>query len=191
MKILPFSENKKLTVINCFGGPGTGKSVCAADLFSMMKKDGQKVELVHEVAKDYVWEDWAHIFGEQDYIFGNQHRLIRRLVYHDIDYAIVDSSILLGLFYMPEWFPKSFEPFVLDMFNTYNNINVMFARNPAIPYQSWGRNESEQQAIEKDQQIRTFFNIHNLPYITVTAGEFAPGIIYDHLQKIKNVDSRY
>jgi nicotinamide riboside kinase len=187
MKILPFSANAELTVVNMFGGPGTGKSVTAADLFSMMKKAGKKVELVHEVAKDYVWEDWSHIFGEQDFIFGNQHRLIRRLVYHDVDYAIVDSSIILGLFYMPEWFPESFKPFVIDMFNTYNNVNVMFERNPNIPYQQWGRNETEQQAREKDAQIRNFFDENNIPYIVVIAGENPHQVIYDHIFN-KNVD---
>lgn len=189
MEILPFSANEKLIVVNMFGGPGTGKSVTAADLFSRMKKNGKKAELVHEVAKDYVWEDWAHIFGEQDFIFGNQHRLIRRLVYHDVDYAIVDSSIILGIFYMPEWFPKSFIPFVVDVFKTYSNVNVMFERNPEIPYQQWGRNETEEQAKEKDRQIRDFFDANGIPYITVMAGNGADEIIYNHLISLENKKS--
>jgi signal recognition particle GTPase len=36
--IRPWSENKNLTVINFFGGPGTGKSTTAAELFALMKK---------------------------------------------------------------------------------------------------------------------------------------------------------
>jgi tRNA uridine 5-carbamoylmethylation protein Kti12 len=186
MKALPFSDNKKLTVINMFGGPGTGKSTAAADLFTRMKRNGYRVELVHEVAKDYVWEEWGHIFGEQDYIFANQHRLIRRLVNHEVDYAISDSSIILGLFYMPDWFPESFKPFVLDVFNTYTNVNVIFERNPEFPYQQWGRNESEQQAIEKDRQIRQFFDEAGIPYIVVMAGPSSVDEIYNHLISLEN-----
>ena len=58
-----FHENKKLTVINFFGGPGCGKSTTAAELFAKMKKANYKVELVHEVAKDFIWEEAQHLFG--------------------------------------------------------------------------------------------------------------------------------
>ncbi|TFH10159.1 MAG: hypothetical protein E4H14_03020 [Candidatus Thorarchaeota archaeon] len=152
-----YLENKKLSVINFFGGPGIGKSTTAAELFAKMKKSGYKVELVHEVAKDYVWEEWLHIFGEQDYIFAHQNRLIRRLTRHDVDYAIVDSSILLSLFYMPWDFPQSFRTFVEDAFLTYDNINILLDRNPKITYITEGRNETEEQAKGVDERIVDFF----------------------------------
>lgn len=57
-----YNDNKKLTVVNFFSGPGTGKSTSAALLFGEMKKKNFKVELIHESAKEFVWEDWAHIF---------------------------------------------------------------------------------------------------------------------------------
>lgn len=186
MEALPYTDNKKLTVINMFGGPGTGKSVAAAELFALMKKKGYKTELIHEVAKDYVWENWGHIFGEQDFIFANQHRLIRRLVNHDVDYAVVDSSIILGLFYMPEWFPESFKQFVLDTFNTYTNVNIIFERNPEFPYQQWGRNETEEQAHAKDRQIRAFFDENNIPYTVVMAGPGVEEQIFNYLISVEN-----
>lgn len=173
MKRNTFQHNKRLTVVNFFGGPGCGKSTTAAELFAAMKKRNYKVEFVHEVAKDFVWENWSHIFGEQDYIFAHQHRLIRRLTYHDIDYAIVDSSILLSLFYMPEDFPQSFRQFVRDAFETYDNINIFLHRNHIIRYVQAGRNENEQEAIEKDLAIRTYFDEHNIPYHIVFAGDQA------------------
>ena len=153
-----FTANKKLTVINFFGGAGVGKSTIAAELFAKMKKNNYKVELIHEVAKDLVWEEAFHIFGEQDYIFALQHRLTRRLTRHDIDYAIVDSSILLSLFYMPWDFPITFKPFVEEVFESYDNINIILDRNLAIPYIQAGRNESEEQAKAVDEQISRFFD---------------------------------
>lgn len=183
-----YADNKKLTIVNFFGGPGCGKSTTAAFLFGHMKVGNYKVELIHEVAKDYVWEDWSHIFGEQDWIFAHQHRLTRRLIGHDIDYAVVDSSILLSLFYMPDDFPQSFKPFVRDVFDSYNNINIFLDRNPTLPYVQAGRNEDERQAIEIDERIRQYFKDTNTHAYHVQAGENAAtecmAIIQSH-QRLK------
>jgi len=168
-----YADNKKLTVINFFSGPGCGKSTTAADLFAIMKRANYKVELVHEAAKDYYWEEWSHIFGEQDYIFAHQHRLIRRLTRHDIDYAIVDSSILLSLFYMPDDFPQSFRLFVREVFDSYTNVNIFLERNPQIKYVQDGRNETEVEAIEKDKIMRRWFDDNGVVYYPVPAGNLA------------------
>lgn len=168
-----YNDNKKLTVVNFFGGPGCGKSTTAAELFARMKKKNFSVELIHEAAKEFVWEEWSHIFGEQDYIFAHQHRLIRRLTRHNIDYAVVDSSILLSLFYMPDDFPQSFRPFVREVFDSYNNINIFLNRNPFIPYVQTGRNENREQAAELDRKIREYFDDEGIQYYQVLAGESA------------------
>lgn len=180
-----FTANKKLTVINFFGGAGIGKSTTAAELFARMKKNNYKVELIHEVAKDFVWEEANHIFGEQDYIFALQHRLIRRLTRHDIDYAIVDSSILLSLFYMPWDFPMSFRSFVEDAFESYDNINIILDRNSTFPYVQEGRNESEAQAKAVDEEVSRYFaftrplwEVHH-----VLAGETASEQCYQIVQQ--------
>lgn len=168
-----YADNKNLAVVNFFGGPGVGKSTLAAELFAKMKKKNFNVELIHEAAKEFVWEEWSHIFGEQDYIFAHQHRLIRRLTRHNIDYAVVDSSILLSLFYMPDDFPQSFRPFVRDVFDSYDNINILLDRNPDLPYIQTGRNESEQQAIEIDEKVRQYFMDAGIPHHRITAGDRA------------------
>jgi len=183
----PWADNKKLKVINFFGGPGTGKSTCAADLYSLMKKRGYKVELIHEIAKDFVWERWDHIFREQDYIFAHQHRLQRRLVGHDIDYVIVDSSLILGLFYMPDDFPPSFKQFIQDVYNSYSNINIYLLRSDAFEYVPEGRNQTEEEAKEIDQRVLEYLLTEEIDFYTTESGDDAAAAI---LHTIKDLASR-
>jgi hypothetical protein len=138
-----------------------------------MAVNDYSVELVHESAKDFKWEDWDHIFPEQDYISAHQHRLIRRLVRHDVQYAVVDSSLLLAGVYQPEWYPESFFPFVLDMYNSYDNLNIRLVRNPNLPYKQPGRNETREQALEKDDQVVKLMDKHGISYHQIVAGDSA------------------
>lgn len=170
---IPFQNNKKLTVVNLLAGPGCGKSVLAAKLFAKMSCKDYKVELVHESAKDFKWEDWEHIFPEQDYISAHQHRLIRRLVRHDIDYAVTDTSLILACIYAPDWYPRSFKPFILDIYSSYDNINILLERNPDLPYKQPGRNENKEQAMQKDQELVQLLDTHHIPYHRVKAGKGA------------------
>lgn len=182
-KISPtWADNKTLTVINFFGGPGTGKSTTAAELFSQMKKAGMKVELIHEAAKDYVWEQWNHIFREQDYIFAHQHRMIRRLVGHDIDYVILDSSMLLGLFYMAEDFPPSFRTFLRDVYDSYTNVNFYLIRSDELEYVEAGRNQKAEDAVKLDKQIWDYLQAEKIPTNTITAGRGAAGKAFEIIQ---------
>jgi hypothetical protein len=186
-----FDQNKELTVVNFFGGPGCGKSTTAAFVFGHMKVLDYKVELIYEAAKGCVWEKWHHIFGEQDWMFAHQHRLIRRLIDHDIDYAVVDSSILLSLFYMPDDFPQSFRPFVREVFDTYDNLNIFIDRNPDLPYVQAGRNEDERQAIEIDKKIRKYFEEEGIPCHHVMAGDTAASNVVEiiHRHQVKKFSS--
>ena len=58
---MTLDDNKKLTVVNLLAGAGCGKSVLAARLFAQMSIENFNVELVHESAKDFTWEDWDSV----------------------------------------------------------------------------------------------------------------------------------
>lgn len=180
-----FQENRKLTVIQLFGGPSIGKSTTAAELFALMKKRSKKVEFIHEVAKDLVWERANHMFYEQDWIFAHQHRLQRRLVDHDIDYAVTDTSILLGLFYMDPTYPKSLQGLIEETFHSYTNLNIMLTRNPDFSYEQTGRNQTEAEAHALDRRIRDYFNDNLIAYHNVLAGDTAASEIYKIVQEQK------
>ena len=89
---------KDVTVINFYGGPGSGKSTAAAGLFYQMKIAGYNVELTDEFAKECVWEGNIPMLADQLWVLGHQHRKILRLS-DKVDYIITDSPVLLSPIY--------------------------------------------------------------------------------------------
>jgi hypothetical protein len=120
-----------------------------------------------------VWERWNHIFREQDWIFAHQHRLQRRLVGHDVDYVILDSSLLLGIFYTAPDFPPSFKTFLRDVFDSYTNINFYLQRSDKFEYVQAGRNQDINDAQLIDRQVHEYLVSTLVPFHTIEAGDTA------------------
>lgn len=88
----------KTTVINIYGAPGAGKSTLAAELYAVMSKKGESVELVREVAKEYAWTGKIPTVFEQIYIT-NAQMLKETALYGKVKYVITDSPLFLGDIY--------------------------------------------------------------------------------------------
>lgn len=136
-----------------WAGPGSGKSTTSAGLFYLMKHAKINCELVSEYAKDLTWSGRHQMFVDQDYIFAKQHHKIRRLA-GQAKYAIIDSPLAMQLVYTPKSFPASFTQFAMDVFNSYNNVNIFV--NRVKPYTAIGRNQTEEEARLLDKEIHDF-----------------------------------
>jgi len=136
------NKNKRLKVINLYGGPGTGKSTTAAALFAKMKRAGYNVELVTEFAKDLVWTERNKELGDQIYIFGKMYHKLWRLV-DKVDYVITDSPLPLSVYYDHENIPN-FKELVTTMYNSFDNYNFELTRH--FKYQTEGRYQTESEA---------------------------------------------
>ena len=155
-------------VVNLFGGPSTGKSTTAAGVFSLLKLHNINTELVTEFAKDLVWEERFRTFKNQHYLFSKQqHRLWR--IRDKVDVIITDSPILLSVVYKQELSSDIFKQFVLEEFNSYNNMN--FFLNRSKQYNKVGRNQNEQEAKRLDKEIIKVLDKHNINYFVV-GGDF-------------------
>lgn len=161
-----------MLVINLFGGPGAGKSTTASGVFHLLKTRDQKAEYVQEFAKDVVWDQSYKILEDQFFLTANQNRRLYRLKGHNLDYAIVDSPLLLGLVYKNENYFKNYEPLVLEMFNSYNNLNIFLNRTKK--YQQYGRQQTEDEAIIIDEKIKNMLRGYNIDFIEMDGDVDAP-----------------
>ena len=117
-----------MILVNLFGEPGAGKSTGAAYIFSQLKMHGVNAELVTEYAKDKVWEENIAVFKNQAYIFGKQFFKISRCE-DKVDVIVTDSPLPLSIIYNENSnLTENFNKTVMDVFNSYNNINFLILR---------------------------------------------------------------
>lgn len=151
-----------MIVINFWGGPGCGKSTTAAWLFSELKTKGQvgySCEYVTEFAKDLTWEKNKRALECQEYVFGNQSWRMER-VRNKVDVIITDSPLPLSIMYNKRLNSKWFSNVVMEVFDSYDNINIYLKR--PVFYRTEGRNETEKDAEYLDKQILNFLLKHDI-----------------------------
>ena len=154
---------KKPIVVNLFAGPGAGKSTAAAYIFSQLKMRGVNCELITEFAKDKTWEKNYSALRCQEYVFGKQSYKMDRCR-DQVDVIITDSPLPLGIFYNQNpVLGRHYESLVMDVFNTYDNLNFFINRKK--PYNPVGRNQTEEEAKEIDERIKTFCQQHDISYL--------------------------
>lgn len=154
---------KKPIVVNLFAGPGAGKSTAAAYIFSQLKMKGVNCELITEFAKDKTWEKNYSALRCQEYVFGKQSYKMDRCR-DQVDVIITDSPLPLGIFYNQNpVLGRHYESLVMDVFNTYDNLNFFINRKK--PYNPIGRNQTEEEAKEIDERIKTFCQKHDISYL--------------------------
>lgn len=154
---------KKPIVVNLFAGPGAGKSTAAAYIFSQLKMKGINCELITEFAKDKTWEKNYSALRCQEYVFGKQSYKMDRCR-DQVDVIITDSPLPLGIFYNQNpVLGRHYESLVMDVFNTYDNLNFFINRKK--PYNPVGRNQTEEEAKEIDERIKIFCQKHDISYL--------------------------
>lgn len=145
---------KNTLIVNLYGGPGSGKSSGAAYIFSKLKMAGIDAEYVTEFAKDKVWENNTEAFKCQFYISGKQSFRISRC-FGKVDVIITDSPIVLGKIYAdligrPQLGLACLEE--ANQYPTWSTLEIFL--NRVKPYNTNGRNQTEEESKEIDKTIR-------------------------------------
>lgn len=171
------------TYINIFGGPGAGKSTTAASLFYRMKRQGLDVELVTEVAKDFVWENRMDTLMIQPYVTMKQYRNLVRLK-GKVDYVITDAPIMFGILYANKYaqeLPASYHQFVKDCHSQIltPSINILLERSHA--YDPNGRYQTEEEAHKLDDELEKIMKDASVSYVKII-----PDVVFGYIKGILN-----
>lgn len=171
-------------VVNLFGVPGAGKSTGAAYVFSRLKMEGINCELVTEFAKDKVWEESTEVFKNQAYIFGKQSFRISRC-YNKVDVIITDAPLPTSIIYNTNpHLTENFNKTVMDVFNSYNNLNYLILRTK--PYNPAGRHQTQEESDELAKPFTELMLERNIEH-KVFSGDIEGynGIIYDIMSRLR------
>lgn len=131
----------------------------AAEIFSFLKKRGHDAEYVNEYAKELVWKRSSKMLLNQLYIFAKQENKMW-ILKEENDVITTDSPLILQLYYGKEE-PQCHIDYVLYKNNLYDNINIWL--NRAHAYNPVGRNQTEEDAIKIDEELRELLRKNNIP----------------------------
>lgn len=163
------SDEKKQLCVNLYGGPGCGKSTCAAYVFARLKAMGVKAELVTEFAKDCVWENNLTAIANQCYVFGNQYYRMWRI--KGMDVIITDSPILLTSIYdtSKQGVKDALARLAIEAYREFDNMDFFLER--VRPFEQEGRVQNEEQSKENDYFIRLLLKINGIEAVTVKGND--------------------
>lgn len=158
-------------VVNFFGGPGYGKSTCAAIAFSELKKRGYSVEIVFEFTKELFYYSGVTPPYNQAFVFGNQLWKIEQCT-HKNEIVLVDSPLPLSIVYNNcKYLTESFNKTVFEAFNSFNNLN--FLLDHQFAYQRGGRYQNEDESHVIHRRIIEMLAKYNIPYSSISPANYA------------------
>jgi hypothetical protein len=146
------------TIFNFYGGPGIGKSTCAAYFYYRLKIMGFNTELVREYAKNWAWENRRIRSYDQLYMLGKQAR-DETLLYDKADYLVTDSPVSLVIYYSRLHAPlmaPGLESSIRHFYDQcrhdgHDHVHILLRRIYA--YDQKGRFQNEEQSREVDRAL--------------------------------------
>lgn len=158
-------EEKKCVVVNIIGGPGTGKSILASEIFSKVKREGITCDVSWEYIKRKLREKALKVVQSQIYIFGKQQFQLFTMK-DEVDVIITDSPILLNSVYDKSNCPL-LKALILNEYNKYDNLLYLIERDPSVTYEQEGRYQDLEGAKAVDNHLKQFLSDNEIEYKTI------------------------
>lgn len=154
-------------MVHFYGGPGTGKSTTNSLVFGKLKQRDRNVEIAPEVAKELTWESRHQALGFQPYVIAKQMWRMRRLD-GQVEAVLTDTSTLFALIYGSERdLTPEFRDWIVSDYKRMRTLNILLKRDPSVPYEASGRNQTEEDAQALDMEIENLLIKHDVPYHTL------------------------
>lgn len=172
--------NKHPLRINLFGGPGSGKSTAAADIFSFIKTciasgstQIENIELVTEWCKPLAYAHQTAQGFDQLRWFTEQLKSEENYLRHR-NFIVTDSPLLLNTYYATEGqytYTKELISIAKQFEAAYPSINFWISRGDRR-YNRQGRYQTEEQAKQIDEKMQKFLkDTSNKPIFIIPASE--------------------
>ena len=172
---------KETLVINLIGGPCSGKSTVAAELFARLKKMGIHCELVSEYIKDRIYEENQTMPKNQIAIFGMEHYNISTKI-GKVDVIVHDGSFINNCVYKTGE-NKHFDDLIISEYKRFWNLDF-FIKRGNIEFETYGRIHNLKQSKELDKIIKETYDSYELNYIEVESRDAVDKIIPIVLKEI-------
>ena len=173
---------KETLVINLIGGPCSGKSTVAAELFARLKKMGIKTELVSEYIKDRIYEENKTMPNNQIAIFGMEHYNISNKL-GKVEVIVHDGSFINNILYKKED-NQEFDNLIVSEYHKFNNLDF-FIKRGNIEFESYGRIHTYEQSLQIDEKIKNIYKESQAEYIEVESRDAVDKIIPIVLKKLE------
>lgn len=153
---------KESLVVNIIGGPGTGKSILASEIFSNLKRNNITCDVAWEYIKRKLREKALKVVQSQLYLFGKQQFQLFSMK-DEVEVVITDAPLLLFSYY-----DKTRCPFlrnmVLNEYNKYNNLLYFIERDLSVDYETEGRYQDLEGAKQVDLELKAFLDENKIGY---------------------------
>lgn len=164
-------------IICLYGAPGSGKSTCAAAIYSKLKQQGLNVELVREYVKAWAWENRPVKPYDEAYISVKQARQ-EAVLLGKVDVIITDCPLYISAYYENKYSPN-IPGVALSVIERHHYFckeagytikNLFLERTKA--YIAQGRFQSEEESNIIAKEMKEFLTLHNVNY-KVIPGEIS------------------
>jgi tRNA uridine 5-carbamoylmethylation protein Kti12 len=168
-------NQKKLRVINLYGGPGCGKSTTAAGIIHYLKSTDVKAEYVTEFAKDLTWDESFGVLQNGIYVLANQYHRLWRLQ-GKVDVVVTDSPLLLNMVYNTKH-----HDLTRQLFEEFDNDNYFIIRSKN--YMKYGRTQTLEEAKALDEKAKGVLGSY--PYEILDYSTAAAHIVKKYTPEVK------
>lgn len=175
-------------VVNCYAGPGAGKTTCAWDVAAELKKRGINCEYVPEYAKELVWEGDLEKLNNQEQLFKEQARRLERLR-DKVEVIVTDSPILMSHVYGKNNSPE-FTARINSEYDRYYNFNLFIKRGKEFHQE--GRVQNLDESKELDYKIRRMLKENNIYFGTYSHAnlKYIADNIERNLEKVRKLPEK-
>lgn len=177
-------------IINLFAGPSAGKSSTASGVSHLLKKNHISCDNPYEFAKGLSLDGNHSAIKDQLYVVANQHRNIVRC-FGNVEYVVTDSPILLSLVYKDSYpsetnypsrlYGDKFDELVMEIHNSYNNMNFFLKRSKQTSHNVKERFHDENESLELDDKITEMLDKHGIKYTIIEVGDSTVEKIFEEI----------